>query len=387
MALALGTRYVQGLFLLPITLDRGWSRETFGLMMAIQNLAWGLFQPLAGMISDRFGSGKVIATGLILYALGLLGMAHASSPIGFMLTAGVCIGVAQSGTAFSAVYGALSQRVTPERRAWALGLAGAIGGFGQLALVPATQIMVSTWDWSTALLVLSVAMVSIVPLAALLRNEGNSNASSQGEGESSMSGAIRQCLRHPGFWLLNSGFMVCGFQLAFISTHLPSYLLDKGLARTDAVAALAIIALANVLGTYSLGVLGTRFRRKHVLAWIYLGRTFAMALFFLLPLSPGSLYIFSAVMGFLWLGTAPLTNGLVSQIFGVRYIATLFGFVFLSHQIGSFFGVWLGGYLFEATRSYDLIWIIGMALGSLAAALHLPIDDRRIATDYAAVAA
>lgn len=388
MGMALGVRHVQGLFLLPVTMDRGWSRETFAMAMAVQNLTWGIVQPFTGMIADRYGSAKVIAGGLACYALGLAGMAHAATPAAFLWTAGVCIGVALSGTAFAVVYGALNRLVAPERRSWALGVAGAVGGLGQFTMVPAAQWLIGGWGWVAALLSFAAICAMMLPLAFPLREPDSrpqdANAPDAGL---SLSAAIREAFSQPGFWLLNLGFLACGFQLAFIGTHLPAYLMDKGLRASDAVAALAIIALANVMGTYVCGLLGGQHRRKYLLAGIYLVRAAAIALFVLLPLSTWSVYAFAAVMGFIWLGTVPLTNGLISQVFGVRYITTLFGFVFFGHQLGSFLGVWLGGIVFEATRSYDLIWLGAMALGVLSAALHWPIDDREIRRARAAGAA
>lgn len=376
MGVALGVRHVQGLFLLPITLEKGWSRETFGFAMAIQNLTWGLAQPFAGMIADRFGSAKVIAGGLAFYAAGLLLMSQATTPYAFIWGAGVCIGVAMSGTAFGAVYGALSKLVAPANRGWALGLAGAIGGLGQFAMVPAAHFLLNAWGWVSTLLLLSVLVALLLPLAIPLKAQQLDLTGD--EARLSMSEAIREAFAHRGFLLLNLGFLACGFQLAFIATHLPAYLLDKGMGASDAVGALATIALTNIFGTYFFGVIGVKLRRKYLLGGIYIVRTAAMALFILLPLSSVSVYVFSAVMGFVWLGTVPLTNGLLSQVFGVRYITTLFGFVFFGHQLGSFLGVWLGGYVFEATKSYDLIWLGAMTLGVLAAALHLPINDREV---------
>ena len=382
MGLALGVRHVQGLFLLPLTMERTWSRETFGLAMAIQNLTWGIAQPFSGMLADRFGSVKVIVGGLVFYALGLFLMVHTTTPSAFIWGAGICIGIGLSGTTFGTVYGALSKLVAPERRSWALGLAGAIGGFAQFALVPAAQELLSAWGWTGALLMFAALMVAVIPLATPLRGARPALATTQvthvTQANQPMAGAIREAFKHPGFWMLNLGFLACGFQLSFVATHLPSYLLDKGMHPGDAMAALAIIALTNVFGTYLFGVWGATHRKKHLLAGIYLVRTAAMALFVLVPLSPLSLYLFAAVMGFVWLGTAPLTNGLVSQVFGVRYITTLFGFVFFGHQLGSFLGVWLGSRLFEATQSYDLIWTVAMVLGVVAAALHWPIDDREL---------
>lgn len=379
MGLALGVRHVQGLFLLPVSMDRGWSRETFAMAMAVQNLTWGVAQPFTGMIADRYGSAKVIGGGLVCYVLGLVGMAYAATPAAFLLTAGVCIGIALSGTAFAAIYGALSRLVPPERRGWALGVAGAVGGLGQFIMVPAAQSLIGGWGWVSALLVFAVLLAIVLPLARPLREPARAaHEPDAPDADLSMRASIREAFAQPGFWLLNLGFLACGFQLAFIGTHLPAYLMDKGLRASDAVGALAIIALTNVMGTYVCGILGARHRRKYLLAGIYLVRTAAIALFVLLPLSTWTVYAFAAVMGFIWLGTVPLTNGLIAQVFGVRYLTTLFGFVFFGHQLGSFLGVWLGGMVFEATRSYDLIWLVAMALGVLSAVLHWPIDDREI---------
>jgi len=378
MGLSLGVRYVQGLFQLPVVADRGWTRESFAFALAIQNLAWGVAQPFTGMVADRFGSARVIAAGLVLYALGLAGMAWAPTPAAFTWTAGGCIGVALSCTAFGTVYGALNRLLPPERRSGAMGLAGALGGFGQFALVPVVQGLIGGGGWIVAVIALAVACIALLPLVLPLREGGVVEAEPVAAAPGLVA-ALREAFGHRGFWLLNLGFTACGFQLAFIATHLPAYLRDKGLQPADAVAALAIIALANVAGTYVFGLLGARLRRKRVLAAIYLVRTAAMALFVLLPVTAISLDVFAAVMGFVWLGTLPLTNGIVGQVFGVRHIGSLFGFVFFGHQFGSFLGVWLGGAVFVRTHSYDLVWLLAMALGVLAAALHWPIDDRALA--------
>lgn len=374
MGLALGVRHAQGIFLVPVTLEQGWSRETFGFAIAVQNLMWGLAQPFTGMIADRFGARRVIAAGLALYGVGLFAMANAASPMAFTLSAGVCIGIALSATSFGVVYGALSRLMPPARRNWALGLAGAVGGLGQFFLVPTAQGLIDSLGWAGALLALALLCALLLPCAWPLDDQPGR----AGMHEQSLRAALAEAFRHRGFWLLNLGFLACGFQLAFIAAHLPAYLQDKGLPASTAVAGLAVIALSNVVGTYLCGLLGGLFRRKYLLCGIYLLRSAAMALFVLLPLSSGSLYLFCAVMGLVWLGTVPLTNGLVAQVFGLRYLTTLFGFVFFGHQLGAFFGVWLGGYVFDVTRSYDLIWGVGIALGVMAAALHYPINDRAI---------
>lgn len=375
LGLALGARHVQGLFLLPMTLERGWSRETFALAMAVQNLVWGAAQPFAGMIADRFGAARVMAAGLLLYGVGLYAMTQAATGTAFLWSAGICIGLALAGTTFGVVYAALSRRVGPELRGWALGLAGSLGGLGQFVLVPVAQAGIDGLGWPGTLWLLAGAAALVVPLAWLLR-ERASHTTPQDAGALSMGAAIREAFGHRGFWLLNIGFLACGFQLAFIAAHLPAYLVDRGLPARDAVIALAVIALANVAGTYACGQLGNHMRRQRLLAFIYLLRAAAIALFLLLPLQPWSVYLFAGIMGFIWLGTVPLTSGLVSQIFGTRYVATLFGFVFLGHQIGSFLGVWMGGYLFDRTGSYELVWLAAIGVGLGAALLHWPIDDR-----------
>lgn len=385
MSASLGTRHVQGLFLQPVTFDRGWSREAFALALALQNLLWGLVQPFTGMIADKFGSVRVIILGAVAYALGLFIMAHATSTGYFTFGNGLLVGVGLSGTAFGTVYGAISRLFPPERRSWALGVTGAIGGLGQFCMVPFAQGMINSIGWISAAVVLGVVMIVISPLALFLRDTHVVHESSA-PAPMGMFAAIREALSHKGFWLLNFGFLACGFQLAFIAGHLPAYLLDKGMGYQRASAALALIALANVIGTYVCGYLGGFLRRKYVLSVIYLARAGSMALFFMLPLTHTSVYIFSFVMGLIWLGTLPLTIGIVSQVFGVRYIATLFGFVFIGHQVGAFFGVWLGGYVFDATHSYQLMWYGSIALGLLAAALHWPIDDKEVVRADAVVA-
>nr|WP_255581993.1 MFS transporter [Cupriavidus sp. AU9028] len=401
----MGMRHVQGLFLLPITMERGWTREAFGFALAVQNLFWGAGQPIAGMIADRYGSGRVVAGGLVLYAAGLVGMTQATTSTGFLLSAGICIGLAMSCTTFGVVYAALSRMISVDRRGWALGLAGAFGGLGQFLLVPGVQAVIGNFGWAATLVAMAATLLIALPLALPLRERRSPSLPPSpsaplmqaGEGskaeppaavpEQSMGAAIRQALGHRGFWLLNIGFLACGFQLAFIATHMPAYLVDNGLQARHAVAALALIALTNIGGTYACGLLGNYVPRHKALSAIYLLRTAAIALFLLVPLSPLSVYVFAAAMGLLWLGTVPLTNGLVSKVFGTRYVGTLFGFVFLGHQLGSFLGVWLGGYLFDRTGSYELVWLGAIGVGLGAALLHWPIDDRPVAASGAVPAA
>jgi MFS family permease len=383
MGLALGMRHVQGLFLIPMTTAHGWTRQQFGLAMALQNLSWGLLMPFTGMIADKFGAAKVLAGGCLLYALGLYWMAHSSTSIELLLSCGLAIGAALSATSFGTVYGALSKLVATERQGWALGFAGAVGGLCQFAMVPTTQGLVSSNGWLFALVAMAVVMVAATPLSSALIVD---TAAASGHKQQSLQEALREAFSHKGFWLLNFGFMACGFQLAFIAGHLPAYLLDKGMNGRSAVIALSIIALTNVAGTYYSGVLGMKYRRKHLLAANYLLRSVVITAFVLLPLSEWTLYTFAAIMGLLWLGTAPLTNGMVSQVFGVKYLTTLFGFVFVGHQVGGFLGSWLGGVVFDLTKSYDLVWLGSIAIGLIAAALHWPIDDRPVMRLRASVA-
>lgn len=375
MGLALGARHVMGLFLIPMTTHHGWGREAFAFAVALQNLVWGVAQPFTGMVADRFGSVRVLVLGCLLYGIGIYFMAHANTVAELALSAGLLVGMALSATSFGVVYGALSRIVPPAKRASALGVAGAVGGLGQFAIVPAAQGAIDGFGWMMALVLIAIAMTAITPASLVLNDR---RASEADRTEQSLGQAIREALSHRGFWLLNAGFLACGFQLAFIGSHLPAYLLDKGLSGRTAVAALSIIALANVAGTYAWSMLGGKWRRKHLLAWIYLLRSVAMTLFVLLPLSEATIYPFAFIMGFGWLGTVPLTTGLVSQIFGVKYIATLFGFVFIGHQVGAFLGAWLGGLVFDASQSYELMWLCAILIGVAAALLHMPIDDRQI---------
>ncbi|MFT3669631.1 MAG: MFS transporter [Pseudoxanthomonas sp.] len=377
MGLALGVRHVQGLFLLPVTGEQGWSRELFGFALAVQNLTWGIAQPFTGMMADRYGARRVVVFGVVLYALGLAAMTQASSPAMFVAACGVALGVALSCTAFGVIYAAVSRLVAPGQRPWAIAVTGAIGGLGQFVMVPLVQELIASLDWKASLWILAIAMATLAPLALPLKDRTAYAINEHEDGDRGVVHAVREAISHSGFWLLNLGFLACGFQLAFIATHLPAYLIDQGLGPMAGVGALATIALTNIVGIYVCGMLGGKWRQKNLLAILYLARTVAIGLFILLPLSLWTVYGFAAVMGFLWLGTVPLTNGVLTRVFGVRYLATLFGFVFFGHQLGSFLGVWLGGYIFDEMGSYQPIWLVAMALGLIAAALHWPIDDRQ----------
>ncbi|WP_020653829.1 MFS transporter [Massilia niastensis] len=385
MGLALGIRHAQGLFLVALAPAFDGNRADFALALAVQNLVWGLTQPLAGMLADRFGSRRLIAAGCLLYALGLVAMARATTGFELVLGAGVVLGVALSCTAFGAVYGALSRMLVPGRRSWGLGLAGAVGGLGQFLAIPVTQDAIGTVGAQGALLMLAGAM-ALLCVCALPLDDRRADAAPAGHPQA-LAPVLRAAFRHRGMWMLGLGFLACGFQLAFIATHLPAYLLDRGFGAREAVVALSLVAMANVAGTYVCGLLGARLRKPHLLSVIYLIRSAVIALFVLAPLGEGTLYLFSLAMGLLWLGTVPLTTGIVSQVFGTRYLATLFGFVFLGHQVGSFAGVWLGGAVFDATGSYGLVWLCAVAVGLFAAVIHWPISDAPLAAPRPAHAA
>lgn len=377
VTLSMGIRHGFGLWLQPITQSQNWNRETFAFAIAIQNLVWGFTGIFAGMLADRFGAFKVIVAGSVLYALGLVGMATATTPLLFAMTAGVLIGMAQAGTTYAVIYGVIGRNIAPHKRSWAMGVAAAAGSFGQFLMVPTEGFLISSWGWQEALLVLGAASLMMVPLAWGLHEPALSGSFATRR-EQSVLQALREAFKYPSFQLLMAGYFVCGFQVVFIGVHMPSYLRDKGLSPQVAGYALALIGLFNVFGTYAAGVLGQRMQKKNILAFIYLARALAISIFLLVPLSPLSVYIFSSVMGLLWLSTVPPTNATVAQIFGVAHLSMLSGFVFFSHQIGSFMGVWLGGYLYDRTGSYDLVWYIAIGLGVLAALVNLPIKEASI---------
>ena len=382
VTLSMGIRHGFGLWLQPITQSQNWSRETFAFAIAIQNLVWGFTGIFAGMLADRFGAFKVIVAGAVLYALGLVGMATATTPLVFALTAGVLIGMAQAGTTYAVIYGVIGRNIAPHKRSWAMGVAAAAGSFGQFLMVPTEGLLISGLGWQEALMVLGAASLMMVPLAWGL-HEPALVGSFAVRREQSIFQALGEAFKYPSFQLLMAGYFVCGFQVVFIGVHMPSYLRDKGLSPQVASYALALIGLFNVFGTYAAGVLGQRMQKKNILAFIYLARAFAISIFLLVPLSPVSVYIFSSVMGLLWLSTVPPTNATVAQIFGVAHLSMLSGFVFFSHQIGSFMGVWLGGYLYDRTGSYDLVWYIAIGLGVLAALVNLPIKEASIVRSQA----
>lgn len=377
VTLSMGTRHGFGLWLQPITQEMGWTRQTFALAIAIQNLSWGLIGIFAGMAADRFGAFRVLLAGAALYAAGLAGMALSPTPLLFALTTGVLIGAAQAGTTYAVIYGVLGRQIAPEKRSWAMGVAAAAGSFGQFLMVPLEGWLIASFGWQQALLTLSLAVLLIVPLAFGLREPGFKGTAPV-KRDQTVAQALLEAFRYPSFTLLMAGYFVCGFQVVFIGVHMPSYLKDNGLSPQVASYALALIGLFNVFGTYIAGTLGQRLQKRYILAFIYFARAVAIAIFLVAPLSPASVYIFSAVMGTLWLSTIPPTNATIAQIFGVQHLSMLGGFVFFSHQIGSFLGVWLGGYLYDATGSYDIVWYIAIALGVFAALVNLPVKESPI---------
>ena len=386
VTLSMGVRHGFGLWLQPITQAQEWNRETYSLAMAIQNLSWGFFGIFAGMAADRFGAFRVLMGGALLYALGLFGMATASTPFLFSMTAGVLIGAAQAGTTYAVIYGVIGRNISADKRSWAMGVAAAAGSFGQFLMVPIEGQLIYQFGWQNALIMLSIAVLLILPLAYGLREPAFRGGAAPVR-EQTILQALREAARYPSFQLLMAGYFVCGFQVVFIGVHMPSYLRDHDFPPHVASYALALIGLFNVVGTYAAGVLGQKLAKRKILAAIYMGRAVVISVFLAAPLTPTSVYIFSAVMGVLWLSTVPPTNAIVAGIFGVQHLSMLGGFVFFSHQIGSFLGVWLGGFLYDATGNYDVVWGIAIALGIAAALLNLPIKENSITRAPAASSA
>ncbi len=377
VTLSMGVRHGFGLWLQPITQAQGWTRETFSFALAIQNLSWGLFGIFAGMAADRFGAFRVIAVGAVLYALGMAGMALSTSSLMFAMTTGVLIGAAQAGTTYAVIYGVIGRQIPAEKRSWAMGVAAAAGSFGQFLMVPVEGWLISNVGWQQALLFLGVLLLLIIPLALGLREPGFAGGQAP-KRDQTIAQALREAFRYRSFQLLMAGYFVCGFQVVFIGVHMPSYLKDNGLSPQVASYALALIGLFNVVGTYAAGALGQRLAKRHILAFIYFARAAAISVFLIVPLSPASVYVFASVMGVLWLSTVPPTNAVLAQIFGVAHMSMLSGFVFFSHQIGSFMGVWLGGVLYDRTGSYDIVWYLSIALGIFAGLINLPVRETPI---------
>ena len=377
-----GLRSSFGLFATPMSLDLGTSRETFALAIAIQGIVWGITQPIFGAFADRHGAMRVVLFGTVVYVAGLLWMAWADGVLGLHLGQGVLVGIGISATGFAVVLGPVGRAVPPERRSMALGIAAAGGSFGQFALAPVGGALIDGVGWSMTLIAYCGIAAMMVPCLIGMRG---SHVPPEGDAQT-LSEALVEARAHSGFWLLCGGFFVCGFHVYFIATHLPSFLTDAGLAPMLGATAIAVIGLGNIVGTFAAGWLGDRHRKKYVLSFFYLGRAAVLGMFLVAPVTEASVLVFSALMGLLWLGTVPLTSGLVAQIFGPRYLGALFGIVFLAHQVGSFLGAWLGGYVYDRTGSYDAVWAAAVALGVVAAVLHWPIRDRPLVRQEAGAA-
>jgi len=383
VTLSMGIRHGFGLWLQPMCMERGWSRETYSLAMAIQNLVWGAAGPLVGWWADRQGATRPLLLGALLYPLGLVGMSLATEPWSLMLSAGILIGAAQSCTTYAVIYGAIGRHVSLERRSWAMGVTASAGSFGQFLMVPLASTLIAQMGWQQALWALALSALLIAPLGwQLLADRPQPHApkapgvAGAARGEPTTAGqALKEALTHPSYLLLTAGYFVCGFQLAFIGVHLPSYLKDQQLPATVATTALALIGLFNIFGSYSVGWLGQRWSKAYVLSGIYGLRALVMLAFISVPPSALSVGLFACAMGFLWLSTVPPTNGIVAQMLGVRFLSMLGALVFLSHQLGSFAGVWMAGRLYDATGSYQVVWWIAIGLSVLAAVLNLPIKE------------
>lgn len=372
LSISLGVRHTFGLFLQPISLEQGWGREVFGLAIAIQNLVWGIAQPFAGIQADRRGAGPVIFIGGLLFTAGVFLMTIVGPASLFLLAAGVLVGLGLAGTTMPIVFGAISRAMPAEKRSLAFGVAMSVGSIGQFVLLPSSLYMINGLGWATALMMLSALGTLIIPLSFALKEKGGTGAATPGM---SAKEAAHHALRDRGFLMLSLGFFVCGFQVVFIATHIPAYLVDVGMSATMGSTVLALIGLFNIFGSLAAGYLGGKYGKPKLLTGIYLGRAVAIALFVLLPVTSVTAYVFAAAMGLLWLSTVPLTNAAVATMYGVKNMSLLGGMVFLAHQIGSFLGGWLGGVIFDKMGSYDLAWGFAIALSLMAAAVNWPIKE------------
>jgi MFS family permease len=375
VGLSMGFRHSQGLYLLPYTQHFGLSREAYSFAIALQNIIWGLASPFTGMLADRYGSGKVLAGGTVLFVAGVLLMPYSGTRLELSLSAGLLVGLGMAGTAWT-VNGAVGRGVPAATRSTALGIMASMGALGQFAMMPFTLYLINTFGWIGSLTAGAATLAIMLPLSAVLAERHRAPAVASNEG--SMGDMWRAAFTSRSMWMLWLGFSACGFQLAFIGTHLPSYLIDRGLSARDGTVALALVGLFNIFGTYAFGKLGERYTKKYLIAALYGLRTLSIIIFISVPLSPMSVYIFGAAMGFLWLGISPVMTALVAQMFGLRYLTSVAGFIFLGHQIGSFFGVWLGGLLFDKTGSYNGVWWLAIAIGTFAALMSLPVDERAV---------
>ena len=378
LAINFGFRSSLGLFLKPVSESFGYGREIFAFSLALQNLFWGLFQPLAGAIADKYGTAKVIILGSILYALGLYITATADGFIDLHLGAGILIGMGIAGTGLGVVLPAMARMVRPEKRAFALGIGTAAGSAGQFLLIPVAREFLVTYGWQMALVIMAIGSLSMILFTPVFKDDKKTGTGTDDESKQNLREALREASKHFHYWLLITGFFVCGFQLAFITVHMPSFLADKGFDSSVAAASLSIIGLCNIAGSLTAGHLSGIYSKKWILAFIYGARSIVIVLFLVFPISLFSVYAFSFATGFLWLATVPPTSGLVAQMFGLKYMGTLYGIVFLNHQIGSFTGVWLGGYLFDTTGSYNQVWWWAAIIAAITAIIHVFIDERPV---------
>jgi len=385
-ALTFGPRSAMGFFQLPMLAEKGWDRTTFGLAMALQNLFWGLGLPFFGAIADRYGTWRVLSIGGVIYCAGLLLMANADSTTALYIGGGVLVGLGVAAGSFSIVLAAFARHTPPEKRSMVFGIGTAAGSAGMFLFAPISQGMIDAYGWSQTLVYMSIWMLAIPLLAIPLAGSSHSAQKAQAAFQQSMGQALSEAFRHSSFLLLVSGFFVCGFQVAFITAHFPAYIRDLGIEARYAVIALALIGFFNIIGSLGAGFIGQRYSKPIFLALIYLARSVAVTAFLLLPQTPTSVVIFAIVMGLLWLSTVPPTNSLVAIMFGTRHLGLLGGIVFLSHQIGSFLGVWLGGYLYDRFGTYDPVWWLGVALGVFAAIVHWPIREKPVARPQLAAA-
>jgi MFS family permease len=375
LLISFGVRQVTGLFIAPVSADLGWERDVFSLAIAVQALMWGVFTPLAGAIADKFGSARAVAGGGVIYAAGMFLLARMETPFDAVFSLGVLTGIGMGAASFSIILAVVGRAAPPDRRGLYLGIVSAGGSSGQFVLVPAAQYAIDGLGWVTTLLALSALVAVIVPLSLAFAGSSRVRDGAAHHFQS-IGAALAEAARHRGYVLLTTGYFVCGFQLSFISAHLPGYLADAGAPTALAAWALSLVGLLNVAGCFFWGRLGDGYSKKNLLAMIYAARGAAIAVFVMLPVNEANVMGFAAVIGFLWLGTIPLTSGMVAHLFGVRYMATLTGVVFVSHQLGSFAGVWLGGAIYAATGGYDVIWWVSAALGFAAALINYAIDER-----------
>ncbi|TDP01844.1 MFS transporter [Marinomonas balearica] len=387
LALNFGLRSSMGFFMAPISNEFHYGREVFAFSLALQNLCWGLFQPIAGAFADKYGTAKAVVIGALIYALGLFVTAHADGILGLNLGAGLLMGMGIAATGFGVVLPAMARMVRPEKRAFALGLGSAAGSAGQLLVIPVAQGFIEAYGWHTALILLAGSALLMTFLALSFKGVTNSEQSTNAQDTQTLSEALKEASKHSHYWWLVIGFFVCGFQLAFITVHMPAFLTDQGFDESIAVASLALIGLFNIFGCLLSGSWSGKYSKKMLLTYIYALRAISIAAFMLLPMTAMNVYVFSIVTGLLWLATVPPTSGLVAQMFGLKYMGTLYGIVFLSHQLGSFCGVWLGGYLYDATGSYNIVWWMAAGIAFLTAIIHIVIDERPVARVRAMMAA